>query len=292
MSVFIHKKDYVYLSNKLSNFYFFYKWFDHLFLFDKGSLFIFHKDPTVPFISYNDQKKTYMFYSGFDTSFFDFYYCLLLIMLPFLLFLKLIIYSILIYDLESGTIITFYDQDCFYWIAWFLTSFEILHSNIGKLIFSGLCNIYSYHDFDYIEYFLNSDSNIFSLQQSNELFPLYKYFSVKYLSFEELNLIENTLPHMNFDLSKWHHFYLYPLENLFIFFDIFYMKFIKLDHYSTFIIYFNLIRFLFLLFLFLFLFYNNSKFTKFFIYIKVNFSNFTFSHIKLNNFSSEIKKWI
>lgn len=61
----INQKNYNYLSTKLQKLYFFYKWIDSVFLNDKGSFYLFHKDPRVPFVISEDKKKNADFINTF-----------------------------------------------------------------------------------------------------------------------------------------------------------------------------------------------------------------------------------
>jgi hypothetical protein len=283
------KKDYDYLANTLYNLYFFYKWFDKFFLFNKGSIHCFHKDPTVTFIGHDINADVYIFNNGHD---FDnlkyFYFTSFYFMIPFILYLHFILLFLLEFNSAYDEVLYLYQKEFTFWFTWFLVQFEFLQSNIIQLLFSMLSN-FSTEKMEWLLEFVDTDDSIFSNNKSNKIFPLYKYFIIKYFAYEESNLLEtfNTYDLYTSSSSiQFFHYnaFLYIWENLYIIYDIFFIKFIKFDTYSYFILFYNLFRFiLFLLFL-LYIIFNNNKLFKFFNYIKINFNNLNFSNNIINNY--------
>src|SRR6185312_6441728 len=109
--------------------------------------------------------------------------------------------------------------------------FESLNIIFIKIIFSTLCNIFVSTDQAFLnELYINNNDSIFAEYYSNKFFPLYQYFCIKYFNIEELNLLEyydNTTSFL--DNFKLHNIYLYFIENIYLFYDILFIKFLKID---------------------------------------------------------------
>lgn len=175
--------------------------------------------------------------------------------------------------------------------------FEYLNTFLIKILFSALCNIYTDLEDELLDEIVGSDDSIFSNYYSNEFFPLYQYFSIKYLTSEEVNLLEHFDRDSILNIinnCKIHNVYLYFIENIFIFYDILFMKFIKIDNYSSIIIFYNIFRFILILFLILFIIYNknNIKLNLFFNYTKINFNYYNFLNKIINNSTKFKSKYI
>jgi hypothetical protein len=165
--------------------------------------------------------------------------------------------------------------------------FEFLNKIFIKILFSTLCNIFvSSDELMLNDLYINTNDSIFNKYYSNKFFPLYKYFCIKYFNIEELNLLEHYDITTSFLFNfKIHNIYLYFIENIYLFYDILLINFLKIDTYSYIIIFYNIFRFILFIFLILFLLKNknNTKLFIFFNYTKINFNYYNFSNKLINN---------
>jgi hypothetical protein len=291
MLIFMFKRDAKYLAKKIYNLYFYYKWIDSFFLFNKGSIFFFHKDPTMVDINSDNKYNIHIINNGEEYNIYKFFFCFLFFMLPLIFYFNIIIFfNLYTHEIYRDIYNYNYVLILYYWLTWISMQFEFLNILFIKILFYSSYNIYTNpEECWFMDYLIDSNDSIFANYYSNKFFPLYKYFSIKYLNIEELNLLEHfdntTSINYLIDNFKIHNIYLYFIENIYLFYDILFIKFLKIDTYSYIIIFYNIFRFILFIFLVLFLFFNknNTKLFLFFNYTKINFNYYNFSNKIINN---------
>ena len=127
--------NYNYLYSRLKNLYIFYKWVDKVFFNYRGSLYLFHKDPRVPFINKYNDKNTFYYNTSMDCN--DQIYLLFIFIGIPCIVISTFLSSILHFTNEMD--FQFYDifyMHLTFWLSWFMTQFGIFHEGILKVIFS------------------------------------------------------------------------------------------------------------------------------------------------------------
>jgi len=286
----INKKDYKYLYNKIYNLFFFYKWIDNTLLNNKGSIFFFHKDPTIIYIGNDNKNNKYYFNSSLDFNNNNFYFHLLFFFIPIFIFFD--IYLSNFFDIENSieNFILLYQEHFFYWSTWFLIQYEILHDFLVKIWFSYIININTnidIYDLDHINYNFYLDTWFNYNRINKKIFPLYNYLNNQHILLEESNLLI-----YNNDFNFSFNFLLLPIEYIYIFYDIFYIKFIKIDNYSNLIIFYNTLKFFLFILFFIYLYKKKNTIISFYIFNKININILNLSNIILNNCIKIINKHI
>lgn len=277
---YINKNNYNYFYNKLQKLYFFYKWIDKIFLNNKGSFYLFHKDPRVPFISKDFNNNTFYYNTSMDYDN-QIYILFVFIAIPFII-TSTFLSSILHFTNEMDY--QFYDifyMHLTFWLSWFMTQFSIFYEGILKIIFSFMGdsiymfaldndeeNILSHGDIEFHNWF-NYEI------RTKKIFPLYNYYYTKYYLFQIFSLSDNINMFKLLILNiKYNILYLY---------DILYSYSITFfNFYNLELIIYNILRTIIIIIMLIYIYIFDNNIIKFYKYKKFSINLIKFSYTLKN----------
>ena len=284
----LNENNYNYLSIKLYNLYTFYKWFDKILLNNKGSFYLFHKDPRVPYITKDCNNNKYYINSSLDYSN-QFYTLFIFIAIPLIIWST---YLSSIYHFTNEMDYQFYDtfnMHLTFWLCWFMTQFSWLHQGILKLSFSFMGDSMYMFTLDNVEETILSHGdteyhNWFNYNIRNKyIFPLYNYYNTEYYLYQIYTLGDNINPikllllHLKFNLLN--------------IYDILYVNYNLLDYYNFELIIFKIIKFIFIIILMIYVNLNN-KIYKFYYLKKISINLFKFTYSLKDSYKFNIKNFL
>lgn len=281
----LNENNYNYLSIKINKLYIFYKWFDKILLNNKGSFYLFHKDPRVPYITKDCKDYTYYINSSSDYTQ-SFYTLFIFIAIPFIIWST---YLSSIFHFTNELDFQFFDKSYMnitFWLCWFITQFSWLHQGILKIYFSFMGDsmymftldpieetILSHGDTEYHDWF---DYDI----RNKYIFPLYNYYKTEYYLYHIYTLGDNINP-----------IYLLILHvkyNLLNIYDIIYVKYNLLDYYFIELIIIKIIKFIIIIFII----YRNNYNYKFYYLKKISINLFKFTYNLKDSYKLNIKNFL
>jgi hypothetical protein len=285
----INEKDYIYLKNTLFNLFQFFKWFDNSFFNKKGSIYFFHKDPTVCYVGNDKFNIKYYFNSSLDS---DSYNTNNVAIIFFIFFPIFIIINLLLSDMlhiehvDEDSFFYVFGEYIFYWLCWFFIQFEYLHDSLITFMFGSLeCrlnNIEPHYDSAYgvQPTWFHYDKMV------KKFFPLYSYYKSKILLYQVFDSRENSS--LFNDIWKFFETLYFYICNVY---DIVYIKFNILNFYSSKIFFYFIFKIIIYIYIIVIIYYNrNFKIFKFFLYSKKNLNMLNFMNKLLNNKVNNLKK--